>query len=198
MGSLSVSNQTDPNNRQGKQSPFAPRRVHGANDRERRQDAARPVNPDWTEFRERLRSGDSESSPADEGQARRQGLSNLANPQEPPPWSRQRLAEGEFPEDSEPTDDELPQRRLPSSAEAEAFRSRHSLDPVVVREPPPPQRAGRGLAPFVGLAAAALIGAAAALFINGNFAPPSNKTPAPSTDGASFTSRLPGDIAKAA
>src|SRR5262245_36798035 len=102
-GSLSVSNQTDPNNKQDKQSPFAPKRVPDSNDKERRQDAPRLVNTDWTEFRDRMRLSDSEPSPADERQPRRHRLPDAANLQEPgpPPWRRQRLAEGEFPEDSE-------------------------------------------------------------------------------------------------
>src|SRR5262249_39115021 len=174
---------------------------HDSNDKERRQDAPRLVDTEWTEFRERPRPSDTEWSPADKGQPRRHRLPHVANLQEPdpPPWRRQRVAEDEFPEAGEqsPGDGELPQRRLSSSAENDAYRSRHSLDPVVVGEPPPAERAGRGLASFVGLAAAALIGAAAALFISGNFSSPSNKPRASATDGTAFASRFAGDMAKA-
>src|SRR5262245_10296284 len=94
-GRLCVSNQPDPNNKQDEQSPFAPRQARDSNDKERRPEAPRLVNSNWTEFRDRL--------------------PNAANLQEPghPPWMRQRLAEGEFPEDKEEssTNGDLPPRR---------------------------------------------------------------------------------------
>src|SRR3954471_23771858 len=81
-GRLSVSNQTDPNNKQDKQSPFAPRRMRDANDKESRRDAPKVVETVWTEFRDRPRLGDSEWSPAGEDQPARDRLPNAANLQE--------------------------------------------------------------------------------------------------------------------
>ena len=96
------------------------------------------------------------------------------------PRARRPLAEGDLPEDSE---------RPPS-------RRPRSLDPEVLREPPPAPRALGRLAVLAGLAIAALIGAALALFITGKFPSEFNKVLGLSTDKSAVVSRFTDDTFK--
>ena len=96
------------------------------------------------------------------------------------PRARRPLAEGDLPEDSE---------RPPS-------RRPRSLDPEVLREPPPAPRALGRLAVLAGLAIAALIGAALALFITGKFPSEFNKVLGLSTDKWAVVSRFADDTLK--
>ena len=96
------------------------------------------------------------------------------------PRARRPLAEGDLPEDSE-----QPPSRRP-----------RSLDPEVLREPPPAPRALGRLAVLAGLAIAALIGAALALFITGKFPSEFNKVLGLSTDKTAVVSRFADDTLK--
>ena len=96
------------------------------------------------------------------------------------PRARRPLAEGDLPEDSE-----QPPSRRP-----------RSLDPEVLREPPPAPRALGRLAVLAGLAIAALIGAALALFITGRFPSEFNKVLGLSTDKSAVVSRFTDDTLK--
>jgi ABC-type branched-subunit amino acid transport system substrate-binding protein len=96
------------------------------------------------------------------------------------PRARRPLAEGDLPEDGE-----QPPLRRP-----------RSLDPEFLREPPPAPRALRRLAVLAGLAIAALIGAALALFITGRFPSEFNKVLGLSTDKTAVVSRFADDTLK--
>ena len=96
------------------------------------------------------------------------------------PRARRPLAEGELPEDSE-----QPPLHRP-----------RSLDPEFLREPPPAPRALGRLAVLAGLAIAASIGAALALFITGKFPSEFNKVPGLSTDKTAVVSRFADDTLK--
>ena len=96
------------------------------------------------------------------------------------PRARRPLAEGDLPEDSE-----QPPSRRP-----------RSLDPEFLKEPPPAPRALGRLAVLAGLAIAALIGAALALFITGRFPSEFNKVLGLSTDKSAVVSRFADDTFK--
>jgi ABC-type branched-subunit amino acid transport system substrate-binding protein len=96
------------------------------------------------------------------------------------PRARRPLAEGELPEDS----DQPPLHRP------------RSLDPEFLREPPPAPRALARLAVLAGLAIAASIGAALALFITGKFPSEFSKVLELSTDKTAVVSKFADDALK--
>lgn len=100
-------------------------------------------------------------------------------------WPRRPLAESELPEDSE--------RPL---SEREQLRIRRSLNPDIVKEPPPGPRVLARLAALSGLVIVALIGAAIALFITGKFPSEWNEALGLNKDKTAFTSRFRGDDLK--
>ena len=71
-----------------------------------------------------------------------------------------------------------------------------SLDPEFLREPPPASRALARLAVLAGLAIAASIGAALALFITGKFPSELNKMLGLSTDRTAVVSKVADDALK--
>ena len=94
------------------------------------------------------------------------------------PWRP--LAESELPEDSE-----QPPLHMP-----------RSLDPEFLRDPPPAPRALGRLAALGGLAIAASIGAAIALFATGKLPSELNKMLGLSTDRTAVVSKVAGDTSK--
>ena len=99
---------------------------------------------------------------------------------------RRSAAEGEIPEASE----------LQPLPEGDRRWIPRSLDPEFLREPPPAPRALGRLAVLAGLAIAALIGAALALFITGKFPSEFNKVLGLSTDKSAVVSRFADDTLK--
>jgi len=93
---------------------------------------------------------------------------------------RPNIAEGDLPEDSEPR----------------PLRRPRSLDPEFLREPPAAPRALGRLAVLAGLAIAASIGAAFALFITGKFPSEFNKVLGLSTDKTAVVSSFVDDTLK--
>src|SRR6266566_6470117 len=98
-----------------------------------------------------------------------------------PPRARRPLAERELPEGSEEPPSHMPR----------------SLDPEFVREPPPAPRALGRLAALGGLAIAASIGAAIALFATGKLPSELNKLLGLTTDKTAVVSKVAGDTSKA-
>jgi branched-chain amino acid transport system substrate-binding protein len=86
---------------------------------------------------------------------------------------------------------------LPEDGEQSALHMSRSLEPEFLREPRPAPRALGRLAALGGLAIAALIGGAIALFATGKFASELNKMLGLSTDKATVASKLAGDPLKA-
>src|SRR5262249_51691854 len=82
----------------------------------------------------------------------------------------------------------LAERELPEGSEQPPLHIPRSLDPEFVRKPPPAPRALGRLATLAGLAVAASIGAAIALFATGKFPSEFNKMLGPSADKTAVVS----------
>jgi len=171
-------------------SPFAPKWARDNEQRERRYEAPGVAEGEFSGPGDGPSRADGEPPfPADGPRSDEPRLRRPAAPTMPrvAPWPPRR-----------PTETPVTERDTPTAAHAGRMvahlrAQRSSLDPVVVREPAPARR--NRVAAFAGFVVAAAMGAGIALLLAGRL--PSDWVKARGPDGTSFTSRFPGDAAKA-